>query len=78
MHSRMPCILLMSLIVRAWIVCAETQTLENSTIKDNNYTQETTKEESRWEGHMSYIFGYKRHNNDWEGGQDHIEWGFID
>lgn len=78
MHSRMPCILLMSLIVRAWIVCAETQTLENSTIKDNNYTQETTKEESRREGHMSYIFGYKRHNNDWEGGQDHIEWGLID
>ena len=79
MISRMPCIMLISwLIVRAWIVSAETQTIEHSTIKDYNFTQETTKEESQWAGHISYIFGYKRLNNDWAGAQDHVEFGLVD
>lgn len=79
MNSRMPCIMLILwLIVRAWIVSAETQTIEHSTIKDYNFTQETTKEESQWAGHISYIFGYKRLNNDWEGAQDHVEFGLVD
>ncbi|MBT8370605.1 MAG: hypothetical protein KJO34_06560, partial [Deltaproteobacteria bacterium] len=79
MNSRMPCIMLILwLIVRAWIVSAETQTIEHSTIQDYNFTQETIKEESPWAGHISYIFGYKRLNNDWEGAQDHVEFGLID
>ena len=79
MISRKPFIMLVLwLIVRAWIVSAETQTIELAASKGYIFTHETTKEESPWAGHVSYIFGYKRLNNDWKGAQDHIEFGLVD
>ena len=61
MISRMPFIMLiLCLIVRAWVVNAETQTIEHSAIKDYNFTQENlghrvTQCAQRFNGNLNHV-----------------------
>lgn len=77
--SPLICLMLLLWIpIKAELVSAETKNIKHLTIEGCQSTQGTTAQESPWAGHLSYIFGYKRLNSDWEGAQDHFEFGLID
>ena len=51
---------------------------EGETITKGNSTAEQMQQEAKWTGHLNYIFGYKKLNNDWEPAEDQIEFGLVD